>query len=129
MPLKLSLRPGEILVLNGAVLRNGERRGVLLLETRARILREKDILQPEEVRSCEDRAYFAVMQLYLNDDPAGEAHAFACDALADLIANSDDPARRDIALDAAAALAADATYQALSRCRVLRDVAGEARLG
>ena len=43
MPLKLSLKPGETFVVNGAVVRNGDRRGVLLLENRARVLREKDI--------------------------------------------------------------------------------------
>ena len=47
MPLKLSLKPGETFVVNGAVVRNGERRGILLLENRARVLREKDIMQPE----------------------------------------------------------------------------------
>ena len=40
MPLKLSLKRGETFVVNGAVVRNGDRRGVLLLETKARILRE-----------------------------------------------------------------------------------------
>lgn len=129
MPLKLSLRPGELFVLNGTVLRNGDRRGVLLIESEARLLREKDILQPEDARSAEDKAYFAVMQLYLNDDPAGEAHGYACDALADLITGTRDPARIEAVLDASAALAAGATYRALVACRALRSDAREAHLG
>ena len=32
MPLKLSLKPGEKFVVNGAVIQNGDRRGVLLLQ-------------------------------------------------------------------------------------------------
>ena len=48
MPLKLSLKPGETFVVNGAVVRNGDRRGVLLLENQARVLREKDILHPRD---------------------------------------------------------------------------------
>ena len=48
MPLKLSLKPGETFVVNGAVVRNGDRRGVLLLENQARVLREKDILHPAD---------------------------------------------------------------------------------
>ena len=47
MPLKLSLKPGETFVVNGAVVSNGERHGALLLETQARILREKDLMSPE----------------------------------------------------------------------------------
>ena len=46
MPLKLSLKPGEKFVLNGAVVQNGDRRGVLILQNKASVLREKDIMQP-----------------------------------------------------------------------------------
>lgn len=65
MPLKLSLKPGEKLVLNGAVIQNGDRRGVLILQNKASVLREKDILQPEEVNSPARRIYFQVMLMYL----------------------------------------------------------------
>jgi flagellar protein FlbT len=36
MPLKLSLKPGEKFVLNGAVVQNGDRRSVLVLQNKAR---------------------------------------------------------------------------------------------
>jgi len=48
MPLKLSLKPGEKFVLNGAVVQNGDRRGVLVLQNKASVLREKDIMQLDE---------------------------------------------------------------------------------
>ena len=44
MPLKLSLKPKEAVVVNGAVLRNGDRRGTILLQNQARVLRQKDVL-------------------------------------------------------------------------------------
>ena len=44
MPLKLSLKPGEKFVLNGAVVQNGDRRAVLVLQNKASVLREKDII-------------------------------------------------------------------------------------
>ena len=47
LPLKLSLKPGEKFVLNGAVVQNGDRRGVLVLQNKASVLREKDIMQEE----------------------------------------------------------------------------------
>jgi len=43
LALKLSLKPGEKFVLNGAVVQNGDRRGVLILQNKASVLREKDI--------------------------------------------------------------------------------------
>ena len=47
MPLKLSLKPGEKFVLNGAVLTNGDKRTSLVIQNKACVLREKDIMQPE----------------------------------------------------------------------------------
>jgi flagellar protein FlbT len=67
MALKLSLKPGERFVLNGAVVQNGDRRGVLLLQNKASVLREKDIMQAEEVNSPARRIYFPVMMMYLDE--------------------------------------------------------------
>ena len=70
MPLKLSLKPGEKFVLNGAVVQNGDRRGVLVLQNKASVLREKDIMQAEEANSPTRRVYFPVMMMYLDEASA-----------------------------------------------------------
>ena len=67
MPLKLSLKPGEKFVLNGAVVQNGDRRGVLILQNKASVLREKDIMQGDEVTTPARRIYFPVMMMYLDE--------------------------------------------------------------
>lgn len=73
MPLKLSLKPGERFVLNGAVVENGDRRAVLVLQNKASVLREKDILQEEDVQTPARRIYFPVMMMYL-DEAGAERH-------------------------------------------------------
>ena len=70
MPLKLSLKPGERFVLNGAVVQNGDKRGVLILQNKASVLREKDILQPEDATTPARRIYFPVMMMYLDEGSA-----------------------------------------------------------
>ena len=70
MPLKLSLKPGERFVLNGAVVQNGDRRGTLILQNKASVLREKDIMQAEEANSPARRIYFPVMMMYLDEASA-----------------------------------------------------------
>lgn len=70
MPLKLSLKPGERFVLNGAVVQNGDRRGVLILQNKASVLREKDIMQAEDVNTPARRIYFPVMMMYLDEGSA-----------------------------------------------------------
>jgi flagellar protein FlbT len=74
MPLKLSLKPGEKFVLNGAVVQNGDRRGVLVLQNKASVLREKDIMQEEEVTSPARRIYFPVMMMYLDESAAARCY-------------------------------------------------------
>ena len=67
MPLKLSLKPGEKFVLNGAVVQNGDRRGVLILQNKASVLREKDIMQPDQAVTPARRIYMPVMMMYLDE--------------------------------------------------------------
>ncbi|MEQ8403578.1 MAG: flagellar biosynthesis repressor FlbT [Oceanicaulis sp.] len=66
MPLKLSLKPGEKFVLNGAVVENGDRRATLILQNKASVLREKDIMQEHEADTPAKRIYFPVMMMYLS---------------------------------------------------------------
>ena len=74
MPLKLSLKPGEKFVLNGAVLTNGDRRASLVIENKASILRDRDILQEDEANTPVKRIYFPIMMLYL--DPEQGTHYY-----------------------------------------------------
>lgn len=119
MPLKLSLKPGETFVVNGAVVRNGERRGVLLLETQARVLREKDIMQPEEADSPAKAAYFSVMQMYLLGRLNGPAYDRAMGALAGLVQSTREPDVLAQIADVSACVAKGDLYGALTRCRKL----------
>jgi flagellar protein FlbT len=67
LPLKLSLKPGEKFVLNGAVVQNGDRRTSLILQNKASVLREKDIMQAEGATSPARHIYFPVMMMYLDE--------------------------------------------------------------
>lgn len=68
MPLKLSLKPGEKFVLNGAVVANGDKRTSLVLQNKACVLREKDIMQPEDADTPARRVYMPIMMMYLDGD-------------------------------------------------------------
>ena len=72
MPLKLSLKPGEKFVLNGAVVQNGDRRGVLILQNKASVLREKDIMQAEDADTPAKRVYLPVMMMYIDETQAAK---------------------------------------------------------
>ena len=67
MPLKVTLKPRERFVLNGGVLVNGDRRTDLIIENQVSLLRERDVLQPEQANTPVRRIYFAIMMLYLGE--------------------------------------------------------------
>ena len=69
MALKIALKPGEKVAINGAVIVNGDRRTSFVLQNKARVLREGDIMQPGEADSPAKLIYLAVMMLYLEETP------------------------------------------------------------
>jgi len=68
MALKISLKPGEKFVVNGAVIANGERRASLVIQNKVSILREKDIMHEHEVNTPVRRIYFPIMLMYLDGE-------------------------------------------------------------
>ncbi|MEL6664620.1 MAG: flagellar biosynthesis repressor FlbT [Pseudomonadota bacterium] len=124
MPLKLSLKPKEAVVVNGAVLRNGDRRGTILLQNRARVLRQKDVLQPEATESPAEHLYFAVMQMYLTGQTEGQLYDQTVTAIAAAMQEAKDDVQRDLLIQISTASAAAQTYQALSLCRRLLKATG-----
>jgi len=77
MSLILKLAPGERLFINGAVVTNGDRRAYLMVETKAQIVREKDVMLPEDAVTPVRRAYFAAQSVLLEAQPAlGSLEAF-----------------------------------------------------
>lgn len=128
MPLKLSLKPGEKFVLNGAVVQNGDRRGVLVLQNKASVLREKDIMQQEEANSPARRIYFPVMMMYL-DEAGAQAyyHEFA-QRLTEFMGAISNPKVLVDCVDISKLCLSGEYYKALMLCRKLIEYEDE-RLG
>ncbi len=127
MALKLTLKPGERAAINGAVIVNGDRRSSLVIENQARVLRESDIIQPEQATTPARRIYLPIMMMYL--DPA--THEDMYDEYERRLTEFADVVSDRKALATCATLAAHVAngefYKALSACRDLI-VFEEARL-
>ncbi len=128
MPLKLSLKPGEKFVLNGAVVQNGDRRTTLVLQNKASVLREKDIMQPDQANSPSRRIYFPMMMMYLDEAGANRYYDEFAERLTEfmsVIRNADILA--DCVSISKHAMARE-YYKALMLCRKLIEYEDE-RLG
>jgi flagellar protein FlbT len=128
MPLKLSLRPGEKFVVNGAVVQNGDRRAALVLQNKASVLREKDIMQQHEADTPAKRIYFPIMLMYLDESGRAEAYTEFARRLNEFMNVVRDPIVLAECIGVSKEVMAGEYYRALMRCRKL--IAYEAdRLG
>ena len=128
MPLKLSLKPGERFVLNGAVVQNGDRRGVLILQNKASVLREKDIMQADEVNSPARRIYFPVMMMYLEGAVSPKMYDEFALRLTEFMGATRNPEVMQDCVAASKHVMAREYYKALMAARKLVDYE-EQRLG
>lgn len=127
MPLKLSLKPGEKFVLNGAVVQNGDRRGVLVLQNKASVLREKEIMQADEVTTPARRIYFPIMMMYLDEAGAAKLYDEFAQRLSEFMNATRNPEAQAHCVSASRHVMAREYYKALMAARKL--VEYEERLG
>ena len=69
MSLKIELKAEERFILGNAVITNGESRTKLYIEGDTPLLREVDIMRPEEADTPCKKIYLLVQLLYLAEDP------------------------------------------------------------
>ncbi len=103
MVLKITLKPGEKFVVNGAVILNGDRRNHLLIQNKVSILREKDVMQQADANTPVKRIYFAIQMLYLDESERQRYYADFADRLQEFMGAIRD---QDIA-DKCASILAD----------------------
>jgi flagellar biosynthesis repressor protein FlbT len=86
MALKITLKPGERMVIGGAVLTNGNSASCdLVIENKAPILRQKDILSEEKADSPSRRIYYAIQLMYIDEHNLAAYQKIYWDLVKDLV--------------------------------------------
>ena len=67
MALKITLKPHEKMIIDGAVIRNGHSKSKLIIENNVPILRSRDILSETEANSPARRIYFSIQLMYVDN--------------------------------------------------------------
>ena len=119
MPLKLSLKPGEKFVLNGAVLTNGDKRTSLVIQNKACVLREKDIMQPSEANTPARRIYVPIMMMYLDGDASEQYYNEFALRMTEFMGAVRTRAVLASCIEISRAVTSGAYYKALMTCRKL----------
>ncbi len=74
MPLKISLKPGERVIIGSAVLTNGRIKSDFFVENKVPILRQKNILSITEADTPCRRIYFAIQLMYMDEGQLAAHH-------------------------------------------------------
>lgn len=117
MPLLIDLKPGEKVIINGAVIENAGTNTKIRIHNESAILRQKEILNSDEASTPASRVYFCLQNAYIFPDKRGhyielygrylEEYLEAC------------PSASDIGAEILADVAAGQYYKALKASRKL----------
>ncbi|MGE0552360.1 MAG: flagellar biosynthesis repressor FlbT [Gemmatimonadales bacterium] len=117
MPLRLSLKAGERLIVGGAVVRNAGHRTALLIENDVPILRGREVMALDDADSPCRRIYFTIQLMYVDTANLADHRQLYLQLLRDVLEASPSMAPR---LKEINELVANGQYyQALKRARKL----------
>ncbi len=116
--LKLTLRPRERVVVNGCVIRNGDRRQALTVENRADIVRESDLLKPDAESTPVSKVYYLVQTALIRPDTREKVMPLIQQGLADLAVCFGADIRSRI-MEAANFVSMSDYYKAMSELRTV----------
>jgi flagellar protein FlbT len=117
MGLKITLKPGERMIIGGAVITNGGGKTNLIVENTVPILREKDILSTENANSPARRIYFAIQLMYIDNNNLPKHHKLYWELVKDFLEAA--PSALDIVDQISRDILEANYYQALKHCRKL----------
>ncbi|GAB5349235.1 flagellar biosynthesis repressor FlbT [Alteriqipengyuania sp. 357] len=116
--LRITLRDGEKVVINGAVLRSSGR-SEIVVENAAAILRGRDVMSPEEADTPAKRLYFACMLAYLDPANLTQYQGRILSLFEDFVEAVEAPEAKAHCLSFARNVAYCDFYRALNDCRSL----------
>ena len=117
MPLILTLKPGERVILAGAVIKNGASVAHLQIENRVTLLRQKDILTETEATSPCKKIYLVIQLMYVGDGLTSELAQVYWDLVRDVLAAA--PSTTDLISQVSAFIVEGKFYSALKIAKKL----------
>jgi len=118
MTLRITLRDGEQMIVNGAVLRSVGRTE-LCVENNVSLLRGREVMAPEEAVTPARRLYYACMLAYIDPEGASGHHDAIIGYLSGLIVALESLDAKAACVRFAGKVATGNYYRALADCRAL----------
>ena len=124
MALKIALKPGEKLIIGGAVISNGKTKSDFVVENTVPILREKDIMSLKDADSACKKIYFTIQLMYVDEKNMSEHHKVFWDLVKEVVEAA--PSTRQLLHEIGDNILNNNHYKALKLTRKLIDYEQEA---
>ncbi|MBE1236980.1 flagellar biosynthesis repressor FlbT [Phaeovibrio sulfidiphilus] len=119
MPLKVTLKPGEKILVGTAVLANGPTKSEIVILNRVPVLRQKDIMTLEEATTVTRKLYYTILNMYTSSDQGHDYHEVYSLLIRQIVEMSLSDEALEVMHDMSSALVAGDHYRALKHCRKL----------
>ncbi len=125
MPLKLTLKPNEKVLIGTAVLTNAGSKAEIIIQNNVPVLREKDIITEEKADTIGKKIYFVVLNMYVDGKNESEYHTIyfkLINELMDAIPNTENLA---LIMEISQKILEGEHYLALKVCKKLLNFESE----
>jgi flagellar biosynthesis repressor protein FlbT len=125
MPLKLTLRRHEKILIGNAVLQNGEAKSEFVVLNHVPVLREKDMMSEAEADTVAKKIYFTILNMYVSPEQERSFHKFYFLLLKQLMVMPLGDEGLDLMMETSEHIIAGDHYKALKSCRKLIEFEAE----
>jgi flagellar protein FlbT len=119
MPLKLTLKPNEKVLIGNAVIVNGDSKSEIILLNQVPLLRERDIITEEEADTISKKIYLTILNMYAEPQKEQNFHSIYFDLIKIML---DTYLDRDLLLkitELSEEILRGKHYSALKKCKKL----------
>jgi len=125
MPLKLTLKPNEKIIVGTAVISNGHGKAELVIHNRVPVVREKEILRKEDADTPAKQIYYMILSMYLDPSSQPSMHDFYFPLLRHILDMSVDERGIDLSVEMSKRIIEGDHYKALKVCKKLIEYESE----
>lgn len=125
MPLKITLKPNEKVIIGSAVISNGQSKTELVIHNRVPVVRQKDLLNEEDADTPAKQIYYIILNMYLNPSSEVSFHDFYQPLLRHIIEMSVDERGVNLSVDMSKRIIEGDYYKALKICKKLIEYEAE----
>ncbi len=126
MPLKLTLKPNEKVLIGTAVIANGTTKTEFVVLNRVPVVREKDIMTEERADTIAKKLYLTILNMYINPTREKDFHGIYYALMRQMILLPIGARAVKTMVDMSKDILAGDHYRALKSCRQLIKIESEA---